>query len=60
MTREESKYCEGCKHCISIQMQRFEGGKYKVHCQIGNKTHYEAIAYCKKKKLKKEKIKNAK
>lgn len=60
MTREESKYCEGCKHCINIQMQRFEGDRYKVYCQIGHTTHYEAIAYCKHKKLKKGEIKYVK
>ena len=63
MTREESKYCEECKHCKSIYKNIWNN--YEVKCwyypnQNGLNHGSEAIYFCNHKKLKKEKKENVK
>ena len=57
MTREESKYCEECKYCITIR--RINSTWTKVYCKIEKygRGIEDGILYCSKKKLKKEKSK---
>jgi hypothetical protein len=59
MTREESKYCEECKYCISIHDMNSVLPWFRVYCKK-EKYDYsidDGIIYCSKKKLKKEKKK---
>jgi hypothetical protein len=61
MTREESKYCEECKHCRAIYKDAW--GSYEVVCWFGPNGlsgTSKAIYFCNHKKLKKEKKENVK
>lgn len=60
MTREASKYCEECKYCKEISYDNF----YNTCTVICNEglggigIHYDAVMYCKRKKIKKKKKEN--
>lgn len=57
MTREASEYCKECKYCEEISYDRF-WNIYTVKCNEGWGNiglHSDAVTYCKRKKLKKEK-----
>lgn len=56
MTREESKYCEECKHCQLIERTCH----YYVYCSKRVHCFDDAVVYCRHKKLKKEKKENVK
>ena len=57
MTREESKFCEECKHCTSIHYDP-DFKTYIVDCNQGlmnNKLICDPMIYCARKKIKKKK-----
>ena len=58
MTREESKYCEECKHCAEIHYDTIHYRTYIVDCDEGLMNHKlisNPIIYCARKKIRKKK-----
>lgn len=53
MNREETKFCEECKHCE--QIVRWGGENHYIQCKHKTNIFYEPVVYCKYKKIKKEK-----
>ena len=53
MNREETKFCEECKHCERIV--KIFGNTHYIQCSQRPRVFDNPVIYCKYKKIKKEK-----
>lgn len=56
MNREATKYCEECKNCKLIEVKV---SNYWIKCKYRAYDFDDAVVYCKYKKLREEKKRNA-